>query len=209
MLRMSISRRVRLALTFLAAVMTVTVTAAAFKSTEVFAQGGPVIRDIKVTGNKRIEPETVKSYLNFTAGQHYDPYKADESFKTLFGTGLFRDVRISLQGSTVIVAVTENPLINRVAFEGNTEVKTDTLSQKFSSSLAPSIPRLAFRLTYSAFSMCTGARVIMRRRLTRRSLSSTTIGSILFLKSAKVPRRKSSESTSSGTSRSPTRNCVA
>jgi outer membrane protein insertion porin family len=130
MLRMSISRRVRLALTFLAAVMTVTVTAAVFQSTEVFAQGGPVIRDIRVTGNKRMEPETVKSYLTFTAGQHYDPYKADESFKALFGTGLFRDVRINLQGNVVVVSVVENPLINRVAFEGNKEVKTDTLSQE-------------------------------------------------------------------------------
>ena len=55
--------------------MTVTITAGTIHSTEAFAQGGGVIRDIRVVGNKRIEPETVKSYLKFTAGQHYDPYK--------------------------------------------------------------------------------------------------------------------------------------
>jgi len=108
--------------------MTVTVTAGAIHSTEVFAQGGGVVRDIKVVGNRRIEPETVKSYLTFTAGQHYDGYKADESLRALFATGLFQDVRINLQGGTVVIAVVENPLINRVAFEGNTEVKSDTLS---------------------------------------------------------------------------------
>ncbi|MBT3071483.1 outer membrane protein assembly factor BamA [Rhodomicrobium sp. Az07] len=115
-------------LVLLAAAMTVTVTAGAIYSTEVFAQGGGVVRDIKVVGNRRIEPETVKSYLTFTAGQRYDAYKADESLRALFATGLFQDVRITPQGGTVVIAVVENPLINRVAFEGNREVKSDTLS---------------------------------------------------------------------------------
>ncbi|ADP71238.1 outer membrane protein assembly complex, YaeT protein [Rhodomicrobium vannielii ATCC 17100] len=115
-------------LVLLAAAMTVTVTAGAIYSTEVFAQGGGVVRDIKVVGNRRIEPETVKSYLTFTAGQRYDAYKADESLRALFATGLFQDVRITPQGGSVVIAVVENPLINRVAFEGNTEVKSDTLS---------------------------------------------------------------------------------
>ncbi|MBJ7534898.1 outer membrane protein assembly factor BamA [Rhodomicrobium vannielii ATCC 17100] len=115
-------------LVLFAAAMTVTVTAGAIYSTEVFAQGGGVVRDIKVVGNRRIEPETVKSYLTFTAGQRYDAYKADESLRALFATGLFQDVRITPQGSSVVIAVVENPLINRVAFEGNTEVKSDTLS---------------------------------------------------------------------------------
>jgi outer membrane protein insertion porin family len=108
--------------------MTVTIAASTIYSTEVFAQG--VVRDIRVVGSKRIEPETVKSYLKFTPGQHYDSYKADESLRALFATGLFQDVRINHEGSVVVVTVVENPLINRVAFEGNTEVKTDTLNQE-------------------------------------------------------------------------------
>jgi outer membrane protein insertion porin family len=108
--------------------MAVTITAGTINSTEVFAQSGGVIRDIRVAGNKRIEPETVKSYLTFTAGQRYDPYKADESLRALFATGLFQDVRINNQGGVVVISVVENPLINRVAFEGNTEVKSDTLT---------------------------------------------------------------------------------
>src|SRR5208337_3994619 len=111
-------------------VMTVTVTAVTVQSTETFAQSGPVIREIRVVGNSRIEPEAVRSYLTFTVGQHYDGYKADESLRALFGTGLFQDVHISLQGSTVVVKVVENPIINRVAFEGNKEVKTETLAQE-------------------------------------------------------------------------------
>ena len=130
MLRKSIIRRVRAALTILAAVMTVTVTAVTVQSTETFAQSGPVIREIRVVGNSRIEPEAVRSYLTFTVGQHYDGYKADESLRALFGTGLFQDVHINLQGSTVVVTLVENPIINRVAFEGNSEVKSETLSEE-------------------------------------------------------------------------------
>ncbi len=130
MLRTSIIRRVHAALVVIATVMMVTITAGTVHSTEAFAQGGGVIRDIRVTGSKRIEPETVKSYLTFTAGQRYDPYKADESLRALFATGLFQDVRINNQGGVVVISIVENPLINRVAFEGNTEVKSDTLSQE-------------------------------------------------------------------------------
>ncbi len=130
MLRKSIIGRVHLALTLLAAVLTVTVTAATLQPIEAFAQSGAVIRDIRVVGNSRIEPETVRSYLKVTVGEKYDNYKADESLRALFGTGLFQDVHLNLQGSVLVVTVVENPIINRVAFEGNSEVKTETLSQE-------------------------------------------------------------------------------
>ena len=130
MLRTSISRRVQAALVALAVVITVTITVGTIQPTVAFAQGGAVIRDIRVVGNKRIEPETVKSYLTFTAGQRYDASRADESLRALFATGLFQDVRIAPEGGVVVIYLVENPLINRVAFEGNTEVKSDTLSQE-------------------------------------------------------------------------------
>ncbi len=130
MLRKSIFRRVQAALTILAAVLTVTVTAVTVQPSKAFAQNGTVIRNIQVTGNSRIEPETVRSYLKFRVGDRYDGYKADESLRALFGTGLFQDVHLNRRGSTVIVSVVENPIINRVAFEGNSEVKTDTLKQE-------------------------------------------------------------------------------
>ena len=89
---------------------------------------GNVIRDIRVTGNRRVEPETVRSYLRFNAGDAYDPGKVDQSIKSLFATGLFADVRIDREGSGVLITVLENPVINQVAFEGNREADKDTLS---------------------------------------------------------------------------------
>lgn len=98
-----------------------------FHITSAKAQSG-VIRSIVVTGNRRVEPETVKSYLTFRVGDSYSSFKADESFQALFSTGLFSDVAIDKSGGTVTVAVEENPVINKVAFEGNVEVDNASLA---------------------------------------------------------------------------------
>lgn len=98
-------------------------------STAAYAQS-PVIRTIKVEGNRRVEPETVRSYLRFASGDRYNPLKVNESIKALFSTGLFSDVRIAISGSAIIVKVVENPIVHQVAFEGNAEVKDDTLASE-------------------------------------------------------------------------------
>jgi outer membrane protein insertion porin family len=93
-----------------------------------YAQGA--IRDISVAGNRRVEPETVRSYLQFQVGDAYDAGKVDRSLKALFATGLFADVRIDRQGSGVVVTVVENPVVNQIAFEGNSEVDKATLESE-------------------------------------------------------------------------------
>ena len=91
------------------------------------AQTGEVIRRIQVEGNQRIEPSTVESYLAIRPGEPYDPQKVDESIKSLFATGLFDDVTIEAQGDTLVVRVVENPIINRIAFEGNKRLESSVL----------------------------------------------------------------------------------
>lgn len=91
------------------------------------AQAQGIIRSIEVEGNRRVEADTVRSYLQFSVGDPYDPAKVDASLKALFSTGLFADVSIYQQGSTAVIQVMENPVVNQVAFEGNSEVDTDTL----------------------------------------------------------------------------------
>ena len=86
-----------------------------------------VIRDIRVAGNRRVEPETVRSYLRFSVGDSYDPARVDQSIKALFATGLFADVRIDRDGAGVLVTVRENPVVNEVTFEGNREVEKAAL----------------------------------------------------------------------------------
>lgn len=86
-----------------------------------------VVRAIQVEGNRRVERETVISYMEFNVGDSYNPARVNASLRALYGTGLFADVRIDRIGQTVIVTVTENPIIAKVAFEGNSEIETKTL----------------------------------------------------------------------------------
>jgi outer membrane protein insertion porin family len=88
---------------------------------------GGIIRDVRVEGSQRIEGATVQSYLTVRAGDAFDPTKIDQSLKSLFATGLFADVAMRREGGTLVVAVVENPIINRIAFEGNKRVKTEDI----------------------------------------------------------------------------------
>lgn len=101
---------------------------AAFVATSPSAHAqAAVIRDIRVEGNRRMEAETIRTYLRLNVGDRYDPGRADESIRSLFSTGLFSDVRIAPDGATLVVVVVENPIIAQVAFEGNSEVDKATL----------------------------------------------------------------------------------
>ena len=95
------------------------------------AQAG-VIERIDVNGAQRVEPGTVKSYLLVREGDRFDPLRVDRSLKSLFATGLFADVSINTQGSALIVNVVENPVINRIAFEGNRALEDETLEAEIS-----------------------------------------------------------------------------
>lgn len=85
------------------------------------------VQSIEVRGNQRIEADTVRSYMLLQPGDPYDADRLDRSLKSLFATGLFRDVQLRRKGARVVVDVAENPIVNRVAFEGNRKLSDDVL----------------------------------------------------------------------------------
>lgn len=93
---------------------------------------GQVIQRVVVEGTQRIDPETIGSYLRLGVGDRFDRTKMDESLKALFATGLFRDVTVRQEGASLVVRVVENPIINRIAFEGNRKVNSSDLAQNIS-----------------------------------------------------------------------------
>lgn len=82
---------------------------------------------VSVVGNKRVESETIRSFVTIAPGESYTPARIDQAIKDLFATGLFSDVRITRSGAGIVVRVVENSQVNRVSFEGNSKVKTETL----------------------------------------------------------------------------------
>lgn len=96
------------------------------------AQTAQKITAIAVEGTQRVEAETVRSYLLVREGDVFDPVRVDRSLKSLFATGLFADVSLAQEGGTLVVRVLENPVINRIAFEGNLRIDDEELTPEIS-----------------------------------------------------------------------------
>ncbi len=91
------------------------------------ARGGFTVEQIRVEGAQRIEADTVLSYMSFRRGDEIDTAALDKALKALFATGLFADVMLRREGRAVVVRVVENPVINRLAFEGNKRISDEIL----------------------------------------------------------------------------------
>jgi outer membrane protein insertion porin family len=87
----------------------------------------PIANEIRVEGAQRIEPDTVRSYVTIRRGEAITSRALDETLKKLFDTGLFADVIVRQQGDAVVIRVVENPIINRIAFEGNKRITNEVL----------------------------------------------------------------------------------
>lgn len=94
------------------------------------ANAQDVVSEIVVEGAQRTEASTVQSYLLIQPGDPFDDARIDRSLKSLYATGLFADVSITRSGNKLVVKVVENPIINRVAFEGNHKIDDKTLESE-------------------------------------------------------------------------------
>src|SRR6478609_4987870 len=101
------------------------------------ASSGPAVAQtvssIVVEGSRRVELDTIRSYFKPGPGGRIGPEQEDEALKALVATGLFSDVRINHTGGRIVVMVVENPVINRVAFEGNKKAKDEQLNAEVQS----------------------------------------------------------------------------
>jgi outer membrane protein insertion porin family len=85
------------------------------------------ITSIVIEGNTRVEKATIENYISLHKGSLYNQNAADESVKKLFATGLFSNINITQRNNDLIVKVIENPMINKISFEGNRRIKKDSL----------------------------------------------------------------------------------
>src|SRR6202521_5970904 len=132
-LRMNVGMRLQGGL--LAALIMFAVPVAATLSAVVIASPAAAqsVSSIQVEGNRRVEVETIRSYFKPGPGGHLDQGSIDDGLQALIETGLFQDVKISQTGGHLVVTVIENPVIGRVAFEGNKKVKDEQLTSEIQS----------------------------------------------------------------------------
>ena len=85
------------------------------------------VKDIRVEGLQRSDAGTVFASLPFRIGDTYTDEKGAAALRALFATGLYKDVRIDIDGSVVVVIVEERPVIANIDFVGLKEFDKDQL----------------------------------------------------------------------------------
>jgi outer membrane protein insertion porin family len=108
-------------------VAAVVVSLAALAPLTVRAAEPFAIEDIRVEGLQRTDPGTVFASLPFRVQDTYTDEKGAAALRALFATGLFKDVRIEIEGKVVVVIVEERSIIAAVTFIGLKEFDNDTL----------------------------------------------------------------------------------
>jgi outer membrane protein insertion porin family len=124
MLPLSPARLIRPASAVVAIALVFGLAAPAARAVEPF-----VLQDIRVEGLQRTDPGTVFAALPFRVGDTYTDEKAAAALRALFGTGLFKDVRVEIDGKVAVLVVEERPVIETVTFVGLKEFDKDTLSK--------------------------------------------------------------------------------
>ena len=87
------------------------------------------VRDIRVEGLQRVEPGTIFASLPFRAGETYSDDKGSTAIRALFALGLFKDVRLEVNGDVLVVIVEERPTVADVSFVGTKEFDKDVLKK--------------------------------------------------------------------------------
>ncbi|HMM88363.1 MAG TPA: outer membrane protein assembly factor BamA [Bradyrhizobium sp.] len=101
----------------------------------------PLQGSIIVEGNRRIDVETIRSHFHPSADGRFDEAARDAALKALIATRLFEKVSIERIGERVIVHLSEAPVLDRVAFEGNKKVKDADLAAAIESKPRGSLQR--------------------------------------------------------------------
>ena len=103
--------------------------ALAFVASSAWAVDPFTVADIRVEGLQRVEPGTIFASLPFRVGDVYNDDKGSSAIRTLFGLGLFKDVRVEVSGNVLVVIVEERPTVADVDFSGAKEFDKDVLKK--------------------------------------------------------------------------------
>lgn len=91
---------------------------------------GATVSRIDVTGNKRMDAESVRILANVKVGDSVGTQRANEIAKKLQASGYFSKIDVRMSGNVLKINIAEAPIINMVTVEGNDEISTDDLKKE-------------------------------------------------------------------------------
>ena len=86
-----------------------------------------VFSKFEVSGNQRIESNTVLSYAGLERDATISAGALNTAYRNILASGLFERVDMEPVGSTLKILVVELPTLNQIVFEGNKRLKTEAL----------------------------------------------------------------------------------
>jgi outer membrane protein insertion porin family len=86
------------------------------------------LKDVKITGNVRVEDDGIRLHLKTRTGDVFDPAVVDQDVKAIYRMGFFDDVRAELSTEGVLTyAVKEKPYVREVKIQGSSQVGRDKI----------------------------------------------------------------------------------
>ncbi len=82
-----------------------------------------IIKNIQITGNKRVSEETVKIYGDINLNQDYSESDLNKILTNLYSTNFFKNITIDLVNNTLKINLEEFPIINNLIVLGEPKTK--------------------------------------------------------------------------------------
>ncbi len=89
---------------------------------------GPADDTVVVHGNRRVDAAAIRGHFHASPDGRLDAVRGQRGAEDALRVGLFEDVKVAWSGSRLIVTVVEAPVIDRVQFEGNKQLKDKDLA---------------------------------------------------------------------------------
>ena len=91
---------------------------------------GATVSRIDVSGNQRMDAESVRILADVKVGDNVGTHRANEIAKRLQTSGYFSKINVRMSGNVLKIDIAEAPTINMVTVEGNDEISTDDLKKE-------------------------------------------------------------------------------
>jgi outer membrane protein insertion porin family len=85
--------------------------------------------NVVIEGNERVDAATILNYAGISRGQEVSAASLNDAYQRIANSGLFEEVEMIPQGSTLLIRVVEYPIINVISFEGNKRLKDEALAE--------------------------------------------------------------------------------
>ena len=83
--------------------------------------------NVTIEGAQRVSTDTILSYAGIARGQSVSAAELNDAYQKVLASGLFETVEFIPSGSTLVIKVSEYPVVSRISIEGNRKISDDAL----------------------------------------------------------------------------------